>query len=89
MLGGVEDLADIFNIDDAASVAVKHPERFLDKSSSTLTELSPDRHEELIDIQNAVSIRIEEAKEQRDVLFINAHFEVAASLRELINADVL
>ena len=82
-------LFDIFDLYEPAAVPVKHRERFLYEYPPVFIELSPDGHEELVNVECAVVVGVEQVEDERHVLLVDAHAEVLASLRELKQRDTL
>lgn len=89
VLLGVVRVLDIFQLQVPIAVLVNAPECLLHECASVIRKFASDRHEELIDVEAAVPIRVKEVKYQRHVLFVDAHFEIAASLRKLVLAYAL
>jgi len=86
---GTVSLLDIFDLNEPAAIPVKHGECLLYERPPVLVELAPDGHEELVDIERAVVVGVEQVEDERHVLLVDAHAEVLARLRELKQRDTL
>ena len=84
MLAGVVAVADVVDVQETRAVTVDLMEGLLDKLEAFVAELTADRHEELIDVECAVTIGVKGSKECRDVLFRDTGLEITTRLRKLL-----
>ena len=89
MLGCIVDVLDVVNIQEATAVLVNLSEGLLNECLPEVVKLSPDSIEELIDVEGAISVGVEDVEEHRHVLVTDAHLEVSTRLGELRQRDAL
>ena len=82
-------LLNVLDLDDPVRVLVDLLERLLDETPPVVVHLAPDSEHELVDVERPVVVRVEHVEYERHVLVVDAHFEVLAGLRELVQGDVL
>ena len=75
---------DIVDVEEAGPILVNLSESLLNKSQALVVQLAPNGHQELINVQSAVSVRVERIEECGNVLLGNASFEIATSLGKLL-----
>lgn len=89
MPAGVIKIFDVVDLKGPVSIAVDLRKSPLDELPPLGIQLAPDGHEELVDVEGPVVVRIEDIENQWHVLLVNAHLEVLADLGELVKRDAL
>ena len=89
VLGSIVNVLNVINVQITTAVNINLSESLLNESLSQVVEFSSDRIQELIYVQSAVSVGVEDIKEDRDVFITDANLEVSAGLGELRERDAL
>ncbi len=85
----VVDLTDVVHVEDAGLVFVHDCERLLGYVCAELIHFATDAAKELVVVDRAGTVTIEDGEETFCVLFLEADTEVVAGLHELGNVEVM
>lgn len=75
---------DVVDVEEAGPILVNLSESLLHECQALVVQLATNGHQELIDVQSAVPVRVERIEERGNILLGNASLEIAASLGELL-----
>ena len=75
---------DVVDVEEAGPILVNLSESLLHECQALVVQLATNCHQELIDVQSAVPVRVERIEERGNILLGNASLEIAASLGELL-----